>query len=84
MPEPKSPLPANRAFVIQLRAETPQGEVRHRGRVEHLSSGKAVRFAGRDGLWAFIDHVLTALDENPATDLRTPTRLDDRAEEKLR
>ena len=51
-------MPANRAFVIQLRACSGAAEVGHRGRVEHLSSGQALHFADEDELWSFIDGVL--------------------------
>ena len=57
-------LPANRAFVIQLRASSEAAEVGHRGRIEHLSSGQALHFADEDELWAFIDGVLAP--EGPA------------------
>lgn len=66
MSEPTRPLlPANRAFVIQLRAET---EIRRGGRVEHLVSGEAAHFEGGAELWAFIDEVLVELDESSATE----------------
>ena len=51
-------LPTNRAFVIQLRASSGVSEVAHRGRVEHLASGQAMRFSDEDELWAFVDGVL--------------------------
>ena len=51
-------LPTNRAFVIQLRASSGVSEVAHRGRVEHLASGQAMRFSDEDDLWAFVDGVL--------------------------
>ncbi len=58
------PLPANRAFVVQLRAQ-PAGEPQHcEGRVEHLVSGQATRFASQPELWAFISRVLTEVQED--------------------
>ena len=51
-------LPANRAFVIQLQVSSGVPEVGHRGRVEHFASGRAMRFADEDELWAFVDSVL--------------------------
>jgi len=51
-------LPTNRAFVIQLRASSGVSEVAHRGLVEHLASGQAMRFSDEDELWAFVDGVL--------------------------
>ena len=53
------PLPANRAFVVQFRAQ-PTGEPPHyEGRVEHLVSGQVARFASQEELWTFISRVLT-------------------------
>ena len=53
-------LPSNRAFVIQLQANSVASKFRHRGRVEHLASGQAMRFPDEDELWAFVDSVLSA------------------------
>ncbi len=58
MSEKNVRFPANRAFVIQLRASSEEAELGHRGRVEHLASGQATRFADEDELWAFVDSVL--------------------------
>ncbi len=58
MTQPLPPLPANRAFVVQFRAQ-PAGETPHcEGRVEHLVSGQTARFATQPELWAFISRVL--------------------------
>ncbi len=55
------PLPANQAFVVQIRAQ-PAGEpLRCEGRAEHLASGQATRFASQDELWTFITRILTEL-----------------------
>jgi hypothetical protein len=51
-------LPTNRAFVIQLQVSSGVSKVVHRGRVEHVASGQAMRFTDENGLWAFIDSVL--------------------------
>jgi len=58
VPEKNVPLPANHAFVIQLRAGTEESEPRHRGRAEHLASGQAAHFANEQELWGFVDGVL--------------------------
>jgi len=58
MSEKDISLPANRAFVIQLHASSGASEVGHRGRVEHLASGRAMHFADEDELLAFVDSVL--------------------------
>jgi hypothetical protein len=60
-----APLPAARAFVVQLRAETePAGEL-FIGRAEHLASGTAERFTCAAELIEFIARVLSA-DDGPA------------------
>jgi len=51
-------LPTSRAFVIALRASSGASEDGRWGRVEHLASGQAMRFADEDDLWAFVDGVL--------------------------
>ena len=61
MSEKDVSLPANRAFVIQLQASSGASEVGHRGRVEHLASGRAMHFADEDELWAFVDSVLATV-----------------------
>ena len=58
MSEKDVSLPTNRAFVIQLQASSGVSEVGHRGRLEHIASGRAMRFADEDELWAFVDSVL--------------------------
>jgi hypothetical protein len=70
MSGPTRRLPANRAFVVQLRAETEEPEIRHQGRVEHLASGQAARFAGEDEFWTFVDSVLTAAGESSLAESR--------------
>jgi hypothetical protein len=57
-----APLPAARAFVVQLRAETePAGEL-FVGRAEHMASGTAERFTCAAELIDFIARVLAADD----------------------
>lgn len=52
-----APLPPERAFVVQLRAaRVAQGEI-FTGRVEHVSSGEAVRFESAAELLAFIARI---------------------------
>jgi len=52
-------LPSNRAFVIQLQANSVASKFRHRGRVEHLASGRAMHFPDEDEFWEFVDSVLS-------------------------
>ena len=59
-------LPTNRAFVIQLQVSSGISEGVHRGRVEHLASGQAIRFPDEDELWAFIDSVLATESPEPS------------------
>ena len=58
MSEKDVSLPANRAFVIQLQASRGESEVGHRGRAEHLASGRATHFVDEGDLWGFVDRVL--------------------------
>ena len=70
-----APLPAERAFVVQLRAETePAGEL-FVGRAEHMASGSAERFTCAAELIEFIARTL-------ASDACSPrvVELDDRAQ----
>ena len=57
MSEKEVSLPTNRAFVIQLQASSVASGVGHRGRVEHLASGRAMHFADEDEFWSFVDSV---------------------------
>lgn len=58
MTENHTSLPTNRAFVIQLQANSDRSRFAHRGRVEHLTSGRAMHFPDEHELWAFIDSVV--------------------------
>jgi len=61
----EAPLPAERAFVVQLRAlPDPAGDL-FVGRVEHIASGAAVRFGSVDDLIAFITKVLAPEPSSP-------------------
>ncbi len=54
----EAPLPADRAFVVQLRAQAdPDGDL-FVGRAEHIASGTAERFGSIEELMAFIEKVL--------------------------
>jgi hypothetical protein len=57
-PPHQAPLPADRAFVVQLRSPSgPEGDL-FLGRAEHLASGAAERFASAEELISFIARVL--------------------------
>ena len=59
------PLPAERAFVVQLYAEADMARGRMAGRVEHVVSGRAAHFDRLEDLLAFIERVLTSLSAEP-------------------
>jgi hypothetical protein len=52
------PLPVERAFVVQFRAETHFGRNLFVGRAEHIASGDTTRFGSVEELTAFIAKVL--------------------------
>jgi hypothetical protein len=53
-----APLPAERAFVVQFRAQAdPSGDL-FVGRAEHIASGAEARFGSAEELIAFITKVL--------------------------
>ena len=56
----ESPLPPDRAFVVQLRAAGDAGTELFAGRVEHITSGAAERFASAEGLIDFVTRVLAS------------------------
>ena len=54
----RSPLPIQRAFVVQFRAEAEVERGPFVGRVEHVVSGEATRFSSLEELVAFMARVL--------------------------
>lgn len=56
-----TPLPAERAFVVQLRDAEPAGEL-FVGRAEHMASGTAERFSSAAELLGFITRMLARDD----------------------
>ena len=63
-PEEQTLLP-QRAFVVQLRAETDIGAGRVIGRVEHVVSGEATRFQSVDQLLGFLARMLARSPGRP-------------------
>jgi hypothetical protein len=63
------PLPAERAFVVQLHVETDLAQGRIMGRVEHVVSGQAAHFDTLEDLLWFIERVLTTLRAEPADEV---------------
>jgi hypothetical protein len=55
------PLPTNRAFVVQLRAQPSGVPLVWDGRVEHVVSGQATHFHSLEELVAFISRVLASV-----------------------
>ena len=51
-------LPVRRAFVVQFRAEATLESGGFMGRVEHVQSGQATKFASSEELVAFFAHIL--------------------------
>jgi len=51
---PRGPLPADRAFVVQLRADADFGSGAVSGRIEHVSSGAAGLFDSVEQLIAWM------------------------------
>ncbi|MGH7963730.1 MAG: hypothetical protein ACRERD_18210 [Candidatus Binatia bacterium] len=54
-----SPLPAQRAFVVQFRAEAEVERGPFVGRVEHVVSGESTRFHSLEELVAFLARVVS-------------------------
>ena len=63
--EAPSALSPHRAFVVQFQAESEVGQGCCTGRVEHVVSGQATRFASLEELLAFMAQVLTAIRAPP-------------------
>ncbi len=59
--KPILPLPTDHVFVLQLEESHGRPGTCRAGRVEHLASGEATRFATEAELWEFVDKVLTQL-----------------------
>jgi hypothetical protein len=59
------PLPTNRAFVVQFRAQPSGAPLGWEGRVEHVVSGQVTHFHSLEELLAFLARVLTAVQERP-------------------
>ena len=61
MPQFPPPLPTNRAFVVQFRAQPPGAPWSWDGRVEHVVSGQMTHFHSLEELLAFIRRVLAGV-----------------------
>jgi hypothetical protein len=68
MPQPPAPLPTNRAFVVQFRAQPPGAPIGWDGRVEHVVSGQVRHFHSLEELLAFMIRVLTEVEERPGAE----------------
>ena len=55
------PLPTNRAFVVQFRAQPSWAPLSWDGRVEHVASGQMTHFHALEELLAFIRRVLAGV-----------------------
>ena len=56
-------LPAKRAFVVQVHADSQVELGQWKGRVEHLVSGEADHFNSLEELTAFITKILTTQEQ---------------------
>jgi len=56
------PLPTQRAFVVQLHAESKIAKGQIKGRVEHIVSGQSTHFSSMKALKAFMQRVLADAD----------------------
>jgi len=61
--EETPPLSPQRAFVVQFRTGTGAEPGRFVGRVEHMTSGQATRFASVEDLVTFVTRVLAEVRE---------------------
>jgi hypothetical protein len=59
-------LPANRAFVVQLRAQPADTPLRWEGRAEHIVSGDAIHFHSPEELLAFITRIVATTQGPPS------------------
>lgn len=60
-----APLSPRRAFVVQFRTDAGSAAGHFAGRVEHMTSGQAVRFSSPEELVAFLVRVLTQVPAEP-------------------
>jgi hypothetical protein len=60
-PDVERPLSPARAFVVQFREQADGADKGFTGRVEHMLSGRAARFASAEELLAFLEHELSAV-----------------------
>ena len=65
-PQAERPLSPARAFVVQFREGTEATGQHFIGRVEHMISGQAARFATPEELLAFFARVLSTLHTKPS------------------
>ncbi len=64
-PAAEAPLSPRRAFVVQFRTDAGRDPGHFAGRVEHMTSGQAVRFHSPEELLAFMARVLTQVPAEP-------------------
>jgi hypothetical protein len=57
------PLPTNRAFVVQMRAQPPTAPLAWDGRVKHVVSGQMTHFHSLEELLAFMRRILAEVSE---------------------
>ena len=67
MPTTQPAYPTQRAFVVQLHAETDVAQSEVRGRAEHIVSGQVTYFQTVEELAQFMVHVLTSTAKHSQT-----------------
>jgi hypothetical protein len=67
MPTSQPAYPTQRAFVVQIHAETDVVQSEVRGRAEHIVSGKVTYFQTVEELAQFMVQVLTSTSEHSQT-----------------
>ena len=67
MPTTQPAYPTQRAFVVQLHAETDVAQSEVRGRAEHIVSGQVTYFQTVEELAQFMVQVLTSTTEHSQT-----------------
>jgi len=76
---PRSPLPAERAFVVQLRADADLGSGVITGRIEHVSSGRAALFDSAGELIAWMHDAIVQSSTKRSSRRVAAPRGDERA-----
>jgi hypothetical protein len=73
MNKPAIPATITATFLLRFWRETAGGEVRWRGRIEHIQSGESVAFLDLEVILSFLRRYgIAAPDQNPNTETILP------------